>query len=121
MSANLFCFKEALDARLNGEIALEECLRHVVAHYKGMIPTADAADKGPWIPEGFECEVRDLVLDKNYQPLTDDSKCNPNARLSVLGRTAYDTFQIRLLSIQSSRMDFKATSMPSGTFLDLPK
>jgi hypothetical protein len=47
-------------------MALEECLRHVVAHYKGMIPTADAADEGPWIPEGFEREVRDFVLSENY-------------------------------------------------------
>jgi hypothetical protein len=69
-----FCFEEARNARLRGDIELEEFLRHIVAHYGGSRHQVDAEGQRPYIPEGFESVVRDLVLSDDYQPLDDKSK-----------------------------------------------
>lgn len=74
MSANSLCFKEARDARISGSIELEEFLSHIMAHYGGLRHQADAEGQRPYIPAGFENEVRNLVLSENIQPLDDDSK-----------------------------------------------
>lgn len=80
MPTNLSGFSEARDARLSGKGTLEECLRHIVAYYKHPKYTVESADKKPWqLPSGFEREVRDLLLSENYEPLTDDGKCDQNA------------------------------------------
>ncbi|KAF2031433.1 hypothetical protein EK21DRAFT_34909, partial [Setomelanomma holmii] len=73
MSANSLCFKEARDARISGEIKLEEFLRHIVAHYGGLRHQADAEGQRPYIPAGFETEVRDKVLSEKTQSLDDDN------------------------------------------------
>jgi hypothetical protein len=73
MSVNSLCFKEARDARISGEIELEEFLRHIVAHYGGLKHQADVEGQRPHIPAGFEKEVRNLVLSENFQPLDDHS------------------------------------------------
>jgi hypothetical protein len=75
MSINSLCFKEALDAREKGEIELEEFLRHIVDHCRGVKHAADAEGQRPWLYAGFTDEVRTCVLSENYQPLDDDSKC----------------------------------------------
>ncbi|KAF1839131.1 hypothetical protein BDW02DRAFT_564114 [Decorospora gaudefroyi] len=73
MSANSLCFEEARNARISGGIQLEECLRHIVAHYGGLRHEADAEGQRPYIPSGFEDEVRNLLLSEDIQPLDDDS------------------------------------------------
>jgi hypothetical protein len=48
MSANSLCFKEAYDARTNGEIEQEEFMRHNVNHYSGLRHEEDAEGKRPY-------------------------------------------------------------------------
>jgi len=99
MPTNLLCFKEVREARLSGEITLEECLRHVVVHYKDSQSTAKSVENRQWLPASFEREVRDLVLSQSYQTLTDDGECDANAPLFIPGRTAYMTLQMQPSSI----------------------
>jgi hypothetical protein len=68
------CFREAYDLRRKEEIDLEGYLTHIVAHYKGVKHAADAEGKRPWLPSGFEDEVREFVLGEEYQPLDDAGK-----------------------------------------------
>jgi hypothetical protein len=79
MSANSLCFKEARDAREKGVIELEEYLRHIVAHYRGLRHETDAEGQRPWFPTSFEDEVRKAVLSENCQPLDEDGECIPLA------------------------------------------
>lgn len=74
MSTSSLCFREAYDARVSGKVKLEEFLNHIVAHYKGLRHQEDAEDKRPYLPVGFEDEVRKLVLGGDFQPLDDESK-----------------------------------------------
>ncbi|KAF1842948.1 uncharacterized protein K460DRAFT_396379 [Cucurbitaria berberidis CBS 394.84] len=73
MSEDSLCFREAYDARLSGRIELEESLIHTVAHYGGLRHQTDAEGQRPYIPAGFENEVRKLVLSQNFQPLDEDN------------------------------------------------
>jgi hypothetical protein len=89
MSASSFCFKEAYDARISGDIGLEELLRHIVAHYGGLRHPADAVGQRPYIPAGFEKQVRELVLSEDLKPLDDDSKYVLAAKQPPLSCIAY--------------------------------
>lgn len=70
------CFEELYDAKRDGKIELAEYLEGIVAHYRGVRhdADADAEEQRPWIPRGFESEVRDTVLDKGFKPLGDEGK-----------------------------------------------
>jgi hypothetical protein len=74
MSTNSLCFKEAHDARISGEIGLEEFLRHIAAHYGGVRHQADAEGQRPYIPSLFERDVSRIALNENMQLLDDDSE-----------------------------------------------
>jgi hypothetical protein len=68
------CFKETQDARMAGRIELEEFLRHTIAHYGGLRHETDVEGQRPYLPSGFEREVRDILLDGDLQPLDDESE-----------------------------------------------
>jgi hypothetical protein len=74
MPANSLCFKEARDARANGEINLDQYLRHIMAHYRGLRHMTDAEGQRPWFPAGFEDEVREIVLNEDFRPLEEDGE-----------------------------------------------
>jgi hypothetical protein len=117
MSADLLCFREAHDARLKGEIDLEEFLRHIVAHYGGLRHHADGEGESYYIPgpSGFEDEVRDIVLRDSFQALDDDSKYDLVAKSSLLSWNTHNMSQMLPSSIPFSWVDFKVTVPPSET------
>jgi hypothetical protein len=80
MPANSLCFKEAREARANGDINLDQYVRHIVVHYGGLRHEADAEGKRPWFPAGFEDEVRKIVLSEHFRPLEEDGECISAAR-----------------------------------------
>jgi hypothetical protein len=86
MLADSMCFKEAHDARSNGEIDLEEFLRHVVAHYGGLRHHADGEGESYYIPgpSGFEDEVREIVLRDSFQALDENGKFVPGVKSCLL-------------------------------------
>ncbi|KAH7389372.1 hypothetical protein DE146DRAFT_663889 [Phaeosphaeria sp. MPI-PUGE-AT-0046c] len=71
-TAQTLCFREAYEARISGNINLDEFLVHIVAHYAGLRHQTDAEGQRPWIPLSFEDEVRELVLSGNIQPLNQE-------------------------------------------------
>jgi hypothetical protein len=73
-SVKSLCFREVYDLRRKGNIGLEEYLTNIVAHYKGVQHATDGEGKRPWLPSGFEDEVREFVLGEDYRPLNDAGK-----------------------------------------------
>lgn len=68
------CFREAYDLRSEGQLELEDYLEHIVAHYGGHKHGTDAEGKQPYLYAGFEYEVREIVLSKDFQPLDENGE-----------------------------------------------
>lgn len=68
------CFREAYILRREGQIHLEEYLKHIVAHYVGVRHETDAEGSRPWLYAGFEREVREITLESNSQTLNDNGE-----------------------------------------------